>query len=88
VDKKPGDDVFAGTQNLTGVLEIKVSRAGTDTTLGRVRELILARRRPGCPHEDRGPVQWASTRRWYNKKKNFKKLNKKNKKKLKIKIKF
>src|SRR5208283_4803555 len=42
VDKKPGDEVFAGTQNLTGVLEIKVSRAGTDTTLGRVRELILA----------------------------------------------
>jgi Cd2+/Zn2+-exporting ATPase len=42
VDKKPGDDVFAGTQNLTGVLEIKVNRAGTDTTLGRVRELILA----------------------------------------------
>src|SRR5208283_4567357 len=41
-DKKPGDEVFAGTQNLTGVLEIKVSRAGTDTTLGRVRELILA----------------------------------------------
>jgi len=28
VDKKPGDDVFAGTQNLTGVLEVKVSRAG------------------------------------------------------------
>src|SRR3569833_587338 len=41
-DKKPGDEVYAGTQNLTGVLEIKVSRAGTDTTLGRVRELILA----------------------------------------------
>ena len=43
VDKKPGDEVFAGTQNLTGVLEVKVSRAGQDTTLGRVRELILAR---------------------------------------------
>src|SRR5271170_4829415 len=41
-DKKIGDEVFAGTQNLTGVLEIKVSRAGTDTTLGRVRELIIA----------------------------------------------
>src|SRR6185295_4524578 len=26
VDIKPGDDVFAGTQNLTGVLEIRVSR--------------------------------------------------------------
>src|SRR6202012_1076330 len=28
-DKKTGDEVFAGTQNLTGVLEVKVSRAGT-----------------------------------------------------------
>src|SRR5215813_13377501 len=25
VDKKPGDEVFAGTQNLTGVLEVRVS---------------------------------------------------------------
>ena len=49
VDKKPGDDVFAGTQNLTGVLEIKVSRAGTDTTLGRVRELILAAEKTKLP---------------------------------------
>ena len=49
VDKKPGDQVFAGTQNLTGVLEIKVSRAGTDTTLGRVRELILAAEQTKLP---------------------------------------
>jgi Cd2+/Zn2+-exporting ATPase len=48
-DKKPGDDVFAGTQNLTGVLEIKVSRAGRDTTLGRVRELILAAEKTKLP---------------------------------------
>src|SRR6187401_1928472 len=48
-DKKPGDDVFAGTQNLTGVLEIKVSRAGQDTTLGRVRELILAAEKTKLP---------------------------------------
>jgi Cd2+/Zn2+-exporting ATPase len=49
VDKKPGDEVFAGTQNLTGVLEIKVTRAGTDTTLGRVRELILAAEKTRLP---------------------------------------
>jgi Zn2+/Cd2+-exporting ATPase len=49
VDKKAGDEVFAGTQNLTGVLEIKVSRAGTDTTLGRVRDLILAAEKTKLP---------------------------------------
>ena len=49
VDKKPGDEVFAGTQNLTGVLEVKVTRAGTDTTLGRVRELILAAEKTKLP---------------------------------------
>ncbi|MGH7992018.1 MAG: heavy metal translocating P-type ATPase, partial [Limisphaerales bacterium] len=48
-DKKAGDEVFAGTQNLTGVLEIKVSRAGEDTTLGRVRELILAAEKTKLP---------------------------------------
>lgn len=49
VDKKTGDEVFAGTINLTGVLEIKVSRAGQDTTLGRVRELILAAEKTKLP---------------------------------------
>lgn len=49
VDKKSGDDVFAGTQNLTGVLEIKVTRAGRDTTLGKVRELILAAEKTKLP---------------------------------------
>ena len=49
VDKKSGDDVFAGTQNLTGVLEVKVTRAGQDTTLGRVRELILAAEKTKLP---------------------------------------
>src|SRR3954462_9219404 len=49
VDKRPGDEVFAGTQNLTGVLEIRVSRAGQDTTLGRVRELILAAEKTKLP---------------------------------------
>jgi Zn2+/Cd2+-exporting ATPase len=49
VDKKPGDDAFAGTQNLTGVLEIRVTRAGQDTTLGKVRELILAAEKTKLP---------------------------------------
>ena len=49
VDKKTGDEVFAGTQNLTGVLEIKVSRAGEDTTLGKVRDLILAAEKTKLP---------------------------------------
>src|SRR5687768_15510671 len=49
VDKKQGDDVFAGTQNLTGVLEIKVTRAGQDTTLGKVRQLILAAEKTKLP---------------------------------------
>jgi Cd2+/Zn2+-exporting ATPase len=49
MDKKAGEEVFAGTQNLTGVLEIKVSRAGEDTTLGRVRELILAAEKTKLP---------------------------------------
>jgi Cd2+/Zn2+-exporting ATPase len=49
VDKKAGDEVFAGTINLTGMLEIKVSRAGQDTTLGRVRDLILAAEKTRLP---------------------------------------
>ena len=49
VDKKIGDEVFAGTQNLTGVLEIKVTRAGHDTTLGKVRDLILAAEKTKLP---------------------------------------
>ena len=48
-EKNAGDEVFAGTQNLTGVLEIKVSRAGEDTTLGRVRELIIAAEKTKLP---------------------------------------
>ena len=49
IDKKPGDEVFAGTQNLTGVLEIRVTRAGHDTTLGKVRDLILAAEKTKLP---------------------------------------
>jgi len=41
VDKVPGMQVFAGTNNLTGVLDINVTKAGKDTTLGKVQSLIM-----------------------------------------------
>jgi len=41
VDKVPGMQVFAGTSNLTGVLDINVTKAGKDTTLGKVQSLII-----------------------------------------------
>lgn len=40
-DKVPDMQVFAGTSNLTGVLDIAVTKAGKDTTLGKVQSLIL-----------------------------------------------
>jgi len=41
VDKVPGMQVFAGTTNLTGALDITVTKAGRDTTLGKVQSLIM-----------------------------------------------
>ncbi|MBX3732338.1 MAG: cation-translocating P-type ATPase [Verrucomicrobiae bacterium] len=49
VDKTVGDPVFAGTINLTGALEIRVTKAGEDTAIGRVRELILAAEKTKLP---------------------------------------
>ncbi len=39
-DKGVGDEVYAGTLNLTGLVDFQVTRKGTDTTLGKVRNLI------------------------------------------------
>jgi Cd2+/Zn2+-exporting ATPase len=41
VDKESGDPVFAGTTNLTGLIEIEVTQVGAETTLGQVRDLIM-----------------------------------------------
>ena len=49
VDKSSGDEVFAGTTNLNGVLEIEVTSAGEDTTFGRVRDLILSAEQTKLP---------------------------------------
>ena len=49
VDKAKGDDVFAGTQNMTGQVDIKIAKVGEETTLGKVKELILAAEKTQTP---------------------------------------
>ncbi len=48
-DKAPGDDVFGGTINLTGAMEVEITKAGRDTTLGQVQDLILQAERTRTP---------------------------------------
>ncbi|MFM8706330.1 MAG: heavy metal translocating P-type ATPase [Planctomycetia bacterium] len=48
-EKARGDDVFGSTINLTGVLDIEVTKAGADTLLGRVKDLILQAERTRTP---------------------------------------
>jgi Cd2+/Zn2+-exporting ATPase len=40
VEKGPGDDVFAGTVNLTGAAEVTVTRAYADNTLSQIIHLV------------------------------------------------
>jgi Cd2+/Zn2+-exporting ATPase len=49
VDRDVGDEVFGGTINLTGVLDVEVTKAGGDTLLGRVQDLILQAERSRTP---------------------------------------
>lgn len=48
-DKQENDEVFSGTTNLTGVLDVQVTRAGRDTTLGRVQKMILQAEQTKAP---------------------------------------
>src|SRR6266851_1527675 len=55
-DKQSGDEVFSGTLNGNGLLHIRVTRAGSDTTLARVVALVQeAKAKPA-------PVQRAADR--------------------------
>jgi len=56
VDKTPGDEVYAGTINGRGALEIEVTRVGRDTRLARIIHLVeaaQARRAPVQAFVDR-----------------------------------
>ncbi len=49
VDKKAGDEVFAGTLNEVGAMEIQVSRLGQDTTLGQIVKLVKEAQKTQAP---------------------------------------
>ena len=50
-DKQTGDEVFSGTLNGHGLLRIRVTRAGNDTTLARVIKLVEQAREKRAPVE-------------------------------------
>ncbi|MBN2560587.1 MAG: cation-translocating P-type ATPase [Phycisphaerae bacterium] len=49
IDKRPGESVFSGTTNLTGALDIEVTKVGSETTLGQVQSLILQAEKTHIP---------------------------------------
>lgn len=51
VEKHSGDSVFAGTLNEVGVLEVRATRVGTETTLGQIRRLVAEAQEQKAPIE-------------------------------------
>ncbi|MEN6523046.1 MAG: cation-translocating P-type ATPase [Anaerolineaceae bacterium] len=49
VEKKVGDEVFAGTLNEVGAMEIQVTRLGQDTTLGQIVKLVKEAQKTQAP---------------------------------------
>jgi Cu+-exporting ATPase len=50
-DKQPSDEVFSGTVNGNGLLHVRVTRAGEDTTLARVVALVKEAKEKPAPVE-------------------------------------
>jgi len=78
-DKQAGDEVFSGTLNGHGLLRVRVSRSGSETTLARVARMVEEAREKRAPVErlaDRyaryflpalllaGGLTWYFTRDW------------------------
>jgi len=51
VEVEPGRAVYAGTSNLTGGIDIKVTKIGSDTTIGRVTQLIRQAEQSRTPRQ-------------------------------------
>jgi len=51
IEADVGTEVFAGTTNLTGVIDLKVTRVAGDTTIGKVSELIRKAERSKSPRQ-------------------------------------
>ncbi|MBU0533695.1 MAG: cadmium-translocating P-type ATPase [Candidatus Omnitrophica bacterium] len=49
VDKQKGDRIFEGTNNITGAILAEVEKIGEDTTLGKVKQLILEAEKTRIP---------------------------------------
>jgi len=49
VEKKGGDEVYAGTLNEVGALAVRVTRLGQDTTLGQIVKLVKEARASQAP---------------------------------------
>ena len=49
IDKGENDEIYAGTMNLSGSIDVKVTKLGSDTTLGKVKDMILSAERNKTP---------------------------------------
>jgi Cd2+/Zn2+-exporting ATPase len=56
VPKRPGDEVFAGTINQDGAVEVVTTKRADDSTLARIIRLVTAAQRKRAPTE-----QWVET---------------------------
>lgn len=48
---QPGEPVYAGTTNLSGLLDVRATQVGGDTTIGKVTQLIAAAERAKTPRQ-------------------------------------